>query len=289
MPADARCETCGALSVRRLRRSERHNFDVGRCRACGMVYVLDVPPAAEVDDLYANPDRATRYADRLREDARVQDRVLTTLHGLVRTGDQPVLFDVGAGTGEFLANAVSAGFVARGNDLSASTAEFAREQHGVDVTTVALDEQAPASVDALTMWCVLAHVPDPNRFLAEAFELLRPGGVLFLRTPRWCLIDSVGIGLARLPGRRFTRIADRRVTLRHMHIYNEANLKTALRNVGFEPLEVTPECHYGFSAQAYMETMGRRSSRPVTRLLDALIERGWFVRNTVFAFARRPE
>ncbi len=276
-----------------MRHSDRHGFDVGRCQDCRMVFVLDPPTPEAVGELYAEPERETRYAERLREDTRSQDAVLDRLDALVGRGTvpgPPVLFDVGAGTGEFLARAKGRGsFDVRGNDLSPTTAAYASTRHGVEVTTATLDQQPAASVDAVTMWCVLAHVPDPNAFLTEAFELLRPGGVLFLRTPRWCAIDVAGTGLARLPGRRFSRVADRRVTNRHMHIYDEQNLALALRNAGFEPIDVSAVCHYGFSAQAYAETMGQRSwPRPLVRALDGLIERDRFVKNTLFAYARRP-
>jgi SAM-dependent methyltransferase len=212
--------------------------------------------------------------------------VLARLGELVPVGaarGRRVLFDVGAGTGEFLALAAEQGvFEARGNDLSASTAAYARDTRGVEVTATPLGEQPPGSADAVTMWCVLAHVPDPGLFLREAHALLRPGGVLFLRTPRWCAIDTAGMVLARVG---FPKVADRRVNRRHLRIHDERDLGIALTAAGFEPLDVRPVCHYGFSADAYLDTMGR--GRRGARVLDGLIDRGWFVRNTLFAYARK--
>jgi 2-polyprenyl-3-methyl-5-hydroxy-6-metoxy-1,4-benzoquinol methylase len=39
------------------------------------------------------------------------------------------------------------------------------------------------SFDVVTMWCVVAHVPDPRALLSDAVRALRPGGVLLLTTP----------------------------------------------------------------------------------------------------------
>jgi SAM-dependent methyltransferase len=43
-----------------------------------------------------------------------------------------------------------------------------------------------ASIDLLVSDAVLEHVPDPDAFFAECSRVLRPGGLLCLRTPnRW--------------------------------------------------------------------------------------------------------
>src|SRR6185312_1616576 len=136
---------------------------------------------------------------------------------------------------------------------------FARENYGREVSVAPLAEQPPQSVDAVTMWCVLAHVPDPLEFLREARAMLRPGGVLFLRTPRWCAIDTVGIAAARATNERVTGLAERRVTQSHMHFYNRTSLALQLRLAGFTDVTVESRCHYPFVTSGYLHTIGGRA------------------------------
>ena len=104
--------------------------------------------------------------------------------------------DVGAGVGDFVLLAPSEGFDATGNDLSKRGVDLALERNGLALTTTPLEEFPDEYADAITMWCVLAHVPDPGSFLEpHAHRVLRPGGVLFLRTPGWSAADRYGFGL----------------------------------------------------------------------------------------------
>jgi SAM-dependent methyltransferase len=41
----------------------------------------------------------------------------------------------------------------------------------------------PHSQDAVTMWCVIAHVPKPETLLSNCVRLLKPGGIVAIDTP----------------------------------------------------------------------------------------------------------
>ncbi|HVV31193.1 MAG TPA: class I SAM-dependent methyltransferase, partial [Mycobacteriales bacterium] len=282
-----RCEVCGSPRTRVLRHSAAWGFDVARCRDCDMVFVLDPPSAQVLEEAYSAGGDVDAYANAQRGDEDFRIGVLARIRGLLGvaagTASEPLLFDVGAGTGDFLLLARAHGFQVAGNELGPRAIAFTRDRHGIELSPLLLGDQPPASVDVVTMWCVLAHVNDPAAFLREALAMLRPGGVLFLRTPRWCLIDTLGTFAARASRGALSRIADRRVTAAHMHLYTARNLAQLLRTTGFADVDVQPACHFPFRTGVYLDSTGisGRLLRPAERLFDALITREWFVRNTL--------
>ena len=94
------------------------------------------------------------------------------------------LLDLGCGKGHFVAAARRVGWDAIGTDHSPAAAAAARQLYGIeiivgDVTEVALD----GPFDAVTMWHMLEHVPDPAGVLRRSRELLAPGGRLVVSVP----------------------------------------------------------------------------------------------------------
>jgi SAM-dependent methyltransferase len=68
-----------------------------------------------------------------------------------------------------------------------AAAEIARQKAGATVYTGTLDTvDLPAGqFDAVTSMHSIEHSFDPQKFLAKAFRLLRPGGILYLTTPNF--------------------------------------------------------------------------------------------------------
>lgn len=286
------CEACGG-KARLLRHSYRWDFDVRKCRSCRSVFVPGGPPAtvAPVDDAADEPVDIDwdGYVAMTRDDHALRVEVLGHLGELV-PGERPQLFDVGAGAGHFLTMAEEHGFEASGNDISATAVTYAKDINGITLSSEPLDAQPPGSVDIITMWCVVAHVDDARQFLAEAFAMLRPGGVLFLRTPRWCAIDTSGVALDRMTRGRWNGLIERRVNPAHLRLYSAAGLSALLEDVGFAEVDATPAVHYGSTTEFLVHKDGPlRIFKPATRLLDAMIEHEWAPRNALMVYARRPD
>jgi SAM-dependent methyltransferase len=127
---------------------------------------------------------------------------------LLPTDRRPRVADIGGGACAF-ANALGAA----GCDVvvfepNPANWRFADTSAGVAFVPAPFDEGAVAtasiadgSLDGITMWHSLEHVPDPAATLALARRLLRPGGVLYVCVPnldsmqagiggtRWCYVD----------------------------------------------------------------------------------------------------
>lgn len=100
-----------------------------------------------------------------------------------RTGGQ--LLDVGCGGGVFLERMRDFGWQVTGLELAADVAQRVQRRTGIPihVGTLPHPQLRPASFDAVTMWHVLEHVPNPRGLLRDAAELLRPRGLLVIEVP----------------------------------------------------------------------------------------------------------
>lgn len=92
--------------------------------------------------------------------------------------------EVGSYAGGFLHAAAARGWHATGIDIGEDVARFANERGYPTLRTTLEDSPfADGSLDAVFVWNCFDQLPDPNRTLAAARRLLRPGGLLVLRTP----------------------------------------------------------------------------------------------------------
>jgi SAM-dependent methyltransferase len=110
------------------------------------------------------------------------------------------LLDVGCATGQLLYHMGKAGWEGVGVEINPDAAEIARD-NGVDVRVGDLDSAAlpPGEFDAVNLGDVLEHVRSPLDLLVSVRRLLRPGGVVVIRTPNAaCGFARVTLPLARL-------------------------------------------------------------------------------------------
>jgi SAM-dependent methyltransferase len=166
-------------------------FEVRRCGACGLSLTWPPPQPSELIRYYpeayygdAGERRFVGPVERLQRTlyaSRVR-RVETAAGG--RPGR---VLDVGCGRGYLLDAFRRRGWTVEGTEISAPSSAHAREALGITVHLSQLEELClpTGSYDAVTLWHVLEHVPDPASVLAEVHRLLRPGGVLLVSVPNF--------------------------------------------------------------------------------------------------------
>jgi SAM-dependent methyltransferase len=165
------------------------------CVRCGFGRVQSTPPAA---DYWIRSDGT---------DSDVKDRYWTeartavfrgALDLLERDGGKGRILDIGGGVGLFSELALTAGWDAYSLDVSDVAVSAAADRIGGGRSLSAVPGELLGTCDAVTLWCVVAHVPDPRAVLAEALKALRPGGKLFLTTPNFRFQIRYAAVLARL-------------------------------------------------------------------------------------------
>ena len=98
------------------------------------------------------------------------------------------LLDVGAGTGDFLKAAIGDKWNTKGVEPNANAREGAKKK-GVQLreNMAALDGK---KFDAITLWHVLEHLPDPENSFNDLNDLLEEEGALFIAVPNYRSFDA---------------------------------------------------------------------------------------------------
>jgi SAM-dependent methyltransferase len=165
-------------------------FEVWRCEACGLSRTVPQPDAARSAAYYpaayygaASARRFPSIVEALQR--RLCARRARSVERLV--GGPGRVLDIGCGRGFLLDAFRRRGWDVHGTELDERSSAHAREVLGIDVR---LGPDAASSwpdghFDAVTLWHVIEHLPEPVQALATARRLLRPGGVLLVGAPNF--------------------------------------------------------------------------------------------------------
>jgi predicted SAM-dependent methyltransferase len=241
-------------------------FGQRRCEPCG-IYFLS-PRISEFDiGQYYPPD----YIGYLQNPQPPIIRTITHKVGLdtrrrrmiekyVRGGR---LLDVGVGNGFFLKTLDSKKWERFGIDTSWNPGDWRSEEVVLyegkfDKTPLPLHQ-----LDAITMWHVFEHFYHPQRALANAHRLLKPGGYLFIVMP----------DLKNLDRRLFGRFWVGWDAPRHIAVYSSAALKMMLIQNGFELCAIHHSSYTGDYFLLNLEFLQRGMNRSPIRLSQSLFLR----------------
>ena len=211
------------------RKRPRWDYHVVRCAGCGLLYRHPGIRPERLGDLYASGSYAKFLGGKYtRKRIRRYEVTMAPFGGLFADGDGRRLLDFGCGNGLFLDIAHERGFDCHGVDLAADAVEAARRKpsgaHAYHGSPAEVPEIAAGGFDVITMWSVLAHLPQPVEDVTMLRSLLAPDGVLLVLTvnadslklkrelaalgrlhaqpPRHVLPGHVAAAAARAPGSR---------------------------------------------------------------------------------------
>lgn len=212
-------------------------FTLVRCDGCSTLFQNPRPSLHDINRYY--PDSYGSYA---KAEAGIkgqrglmrrviqrgqQQRTCILAHLLPASSEHPRrLLDVGCAAGLFLEAMQSySGWQVEGVELNASAAHATSERLGIPVFAGPFEHARypDASFDAVTLWDVLEHFHDPLTSLRELRRIIKPGGVVFIRTP------NAASYVARLCGRYWSGYD----LPRHMTIFDANTLDLALARAGF--------------------------------------------------------
>lgn len=218
------CPICGAATHSFTRID---GFEYLRCSSCLHTFVFPVPTAAELARYYNKfyVVEPANYA------IGVHERAGKLLDAIEAVRPKGRLLEVGCSWGLFLDAARTRGWDVSGVELSQVAGSSARQKLGLDVFSGRFEESpftTEASFDAFCAWHVIEHVENPSMFLELAAKVLRPGGVVAVRTPN---IVSVPARVNDVRWEWFGAPV-------HLSLFSPRSLSEAVERAGFEMLEV---------------------------------------------------
>ncbi len=145
------------------------------------------------------------------------------------------VLDVGSGYGYFRVALGEAGYAHEGVEVSAHARRVAREAYGLDTHAGTVEEHWEgwrARYDAVTLWDLLEHVEDPARTLASIAAILRPGGVLGVKTP------NLDCPEAEVFGPHYHSLKRE-----HLSFFSPASLTAAAQDAGLQAVHVSTASH----------------------------------------------
>ncbi len=287
------CILCGTSEARPLHRgtdrlyaTTAEQFSVVCCNACGLVRMDPQPPAGELHRFYPKQywfQPKPSLAGHLEE---IYRKLMIRDHVAFARACQPArVLDVGCGGGLFLRELRTPGMKVYGLDVSVEAASVALRQNNVPVAIGDL-RAAPypqGSMDLITMYHVLEHVPDPASFLRAARGLLRPGGSLIAQVPNIDCLQYEWLG-AKWSGLDIPR---------HLHCFKTFDMKRMLESSGYEIVRIK---HFSWrdnpaglatslmpELEPVARTVRKLDSGPVAKLCKDLLYLGLVVLSLPFA------
>lgn len=244
-----------------------------RCVSCSLVFV-DPVPAAAIDEAAYGPGYYEPWQEREEAPrATLWRRRLARIDVRRKPGS---VLDVGCGDGHFLALARAAGWKVEGIEFSPEGARRAATRLGrpVAIGDLALSEQIPGPFDAITLWHVLEHLPDPRPMLRAARRRLARGGLLAVAVPN---LDNLPMQAAYLLARR-RRLPLYEAGAREPHLshFSARTLRLILEAEGFGSIEIEPDRCALTIPKRLIDAAAAGLSRAAGRILtDAITAFAW--------------
>jgi SAM-dependent methyltransferase len=159
----------------------------------------------------------------------LEDAGFWNLEGEIKTrlgpeGGRPRVLDIGCAAGTLLKELRGWGWDCTGVEICRAEAEYARRERGLDVKSLALEENRfpGASFDLVLASHLIEHLNSPAAFVSEVRRILAPEGFFIITTP------NIGGFQAKIfKGRWRSAIFD------HLYLFSVKTLSTLLVQKGF--------------------------------------------------------
>jgi len=255
-------------------------FSLVKCGTCGLEFVNPRPPVEDIGKYYGR-QYFTRRSDRgydnyfsseLRNEIeRVMGMNLADLDFFSyekEISGNGLALDIGCAAGYFVAFLCNRGWQAEGIDISHDCVNFAVKSLNVPVRQGNIIEAAfPRTFHLVTLWATIEHLHHPQDVLQKAWDLLKPGGYLYIST---CRTGPFSFQAIKGKNWRFYNFPQ------HLYFFNGRTIGKLLSRCGFE--------------QQRFRTYGSGTGKPGTlmRKIADFAARYLYLGDMMLVSARKP-
>lgn len=174
----------------------RETFNIVQCESCGFKFTNPRPSENEIGGYYKSENYISHSNTKVGFINSTYQLVrkytlLKKLQLISRFYKTGKILDIGCGTGEFLQTCKSAGWETMGIEPDPDARRMSTEKFVLDVRTEEeLGNLTDGSIDIITMWHVLEHVPRLNERVAELKRLIKSNGVIMIAVPNSNSLDA---------------------------------------------------------------------------------------------------
>ena len=234
------CLICGGASEKETPIKDhmvsKETFNVQRCAGCGFWWTSPRPALSEIGRYYDSPDYLSHHAGKRTFFSVVYNSIrwwaagekVQSVQRRLKSSTKGTWLDVGCGIGVFLERAQSQGYAVEGVELSDSARAQAEARLGKRVAKSL--EETTGTYQAITLWHVLEHLPNPEETLVDLWNKAEPGAVLAVAVPNPLSWDAQHYG---------TDWAAWDVPIHFWH-FTPASMKTLMERTGWKTLKTQP-------------------------------------------------
>ena len=186
------CGLCGSNKNKIFNQRDSKSFEnlkIAICLNCSLVQQENLPNDEALKIYYSHnyrEDYKKTYTPKLKHIRRAglaaKNRISFIKNNIKNISNMKLL-DVGAGGGEFVYLASKNGFDAQGIEPNVGYSSFARNEYGVNIKTLTLNELKADTVNIITLFHVFEHMANPQKVIEKLSCILKKDGYLLIEVP----------------------------------------------------------------------------------------------------------